>query len=91
MLRVLRQMPFMKVLAIAQTVLLVRRHFRHLTPEDRRRLRELVRRGRSMTATEREELRLLLAKMEPKAFALAAANALSPVRLPRWLLGRLTR
>jgi hypothetical protein len=88
MFGLLRRMPFLKVLAIAQTVLLARRHYRHLDANDRRRLRELVRRGRGMSQAERDELRRLLAKMEPASFAAAAADALSPVPLPRWLPGR---
>jgi hypothetical protein len=91
MLRTLRLMPFFKVLAIAQTVLLARRHVRHLSSQDRRRMRELVMRGRRITPAERDELRRLLAKLEPGAFAAATANAFSPVRLPRWLVTRLTR
>jgi hypothetical protein len=85
MLRLLRRMPFFRVLAIAQTVLLARRHLQKLEPVDRRRLGELVRRGRRMTAAEREELRRLLAKLEPRAFAFATADAFSPVPIPRWL------
>ena len=91
MLRMLRRMPFLKVLAIAQMVLLARRHFGRLDRGDRRRLRELAQRGRSLSPGERDELRRLLSKMEPRAFAMAAADAFSPVRLPRWLAGRATR
>jgi hypothetical protein len=87
MFGLLRRMPFFKVLAIAQTVLLARRHVRQLDANDRRRLRELVRRGRSMSPAERDELRRLLAKIEPRAFAAAAADRFSPVPL-RWLAGR---
>ena len=47
-------------------------------------------RGTKMTAPEREELRSLLGKLEPRAFALATANAFSPVRIPRWIGRRLT-
>jgi plasmid stability protein len=87
----LRQMPFLRVLAIAQTLLLARRHLRGLDMNDRRRMLELVRHGRAMTPEERDELRRLLSKLEPRAFAFAAANTMSPVRLPRWLVTRLTR
>jgi hypothetical protein len=76
-------MPFLKVLAVAELVLLARRHLMGLTPLERRRLAELVRRGRSLEPAEREELRRLLAKLEPRAFAMAAADRMSPVRLPR--------
>ena len=49
MLKTLRAIPFFRLLAIAETVLLVRRHVRMLDAGDRRRLAELVRRGRGMT------------------------------------------
>ena len=91
MLRLLRRMPFLKVLAIAKTVLLVRRHFQRLDAGDRRRLRELAQRGRSLSQAERDELRRLLSKMEPRAFAVAAADAFSPLPLPRRLAGRSAR
>ena len=85
MLRLLRRMPFFRVLAIGKTVLLARRHLRRLEPADRRRLSELVRRGRRITGAERDELRRLLSRLEPRAFAFATANAFSPVPIPRWL------
>jgi hypothetical protein len=91
MFRMLRAMPFFRVLAIARTVLLARRHVRKLDADDRRRLRELASHGHHLNPAERDELRRLLSKLEPKAFALAAANTVSPVRLPRWLVTRLSR
>ncbi|HEX2412426.1 MAG TPA: hypothetical protein VHJ39_14765 [Solirubrobacteraceae bacterium] len=83
-------MPLVRLLAIGQIVLLARRHFRRLNSNDRRRLSELVRRGRDLSPAERDELRRLLSKLEPRQFAAATANAFSPVPLPRWL-ARLTR
>jgi hypothetical protein len=91
MLRQLRRMPFLKVLAIAQALLLARRHVLRLDAGDRRRLRELAKRGRSLSPAERDELRRLLSKMEPRAFAVGAADAFSPVPLPRRLAGRSAR
>jgi hypothetical protein len=91
MLRMLRAMTFLRVLAIAKTVLLVRRHFRRLDKNDRRRLGELARRGTSLNAAERDEMRRILAKLEPRAFALATADAFSPVKIPRWMMSRLQR
>jgi hypothetical protein len=85
MFRLLRRMPVFRLLAIGKIVLLARRHFRGLDTNDRRRLRELLRRGRGMSAAERDELRRLLAKLEPREFVLATVNAFSPVRIPRWL------
>jgi hypothetical protein len=81
-------MPFLKLLAVAQTVLLARRHFQRLNSRDRRRLSELVRRGPRMDSRERTELRRLIGKLEPRAFAATTADAFSPVPLPRWLAGR---
>jgi hypothetical protein len=89
MLKMVRAIPFFRLLAIAQTVLLVRRHLRKLDAGDRRRLAELVRRGRRATPAEREELRRILAKLEPRAFAAAAADAFSPVHVPRWVKRRI--
>jgi hypothetical protein len=91
MFRLLRRMPFLKLLAVAQTLLLARRHLQRLDAKDRSRLAELVRRGRSMDRSEREELRRILSKLEPRAFAVATADAFSPVRLPRRFSGRRTR
>ncbi len=90
MVRPLRAIPFLRLLAIAKTLMLARRHLRGLDTHERRRLRQLVLRGTNMTAAERDELRLLLGKLEPRAFALATANAFSPVRIPRWIGRRLT-
>jgi hypothetical protein len=84
MLGLVRRLPFFRLLAIGQTVLLARRHLGHLDRDDRRRLSALVRKGRSMSAGEREELRALLSKLEPSAFALAAADSFSPLPLRRF-------
>jgi hypothetical protein len=84
----LRRLPFFKLLAIGQTALLARRHVKRLSARDRRRLRELVRRGPRMDARERKELGRLIAKLEPRAFATQTADAFSPVPLPRWLSGK---
>jgi hypothetical protein len=80
---VISRLPFFKLLAIAQIALLVRRHLRNLTPMEMRRMGELVRRGHRLDRDERTELRSLVAKLEPGAFAFAAADRVSPVRLPR--------
>jgi hypothetical protein len=83
MFRTLRHMPFFKVLAIAKLALLARRHLGNLEPGDRRRLGQLVRRGHRLSASERNELRRLVGKLQPRALAWATANAFSPVRLRR--------
>jgi hypothetical protein len=80
-------MPFFRVLAIAQTLFLAHRHLTQLNARDRRRLRALVLRGPTLKKTERDELRRLLAKLEPRAFAFATADRFSPFPLPRRLAG----
>jgi hypothetical protein len=83
-LRSLRRLPFFKILAIGQVALLARRHFQQLDPEQRRRLAELVRRARSLSAEERRELREIVGRLEPRAFAAGAADAFSPLPLRRF-------
>ena len=84
-------MPIFKLLVVAQIALLAWRHLRRLDASDWRRLSELVRRGRRMDRSERDELRRLLGKLEPRAFAAATADAFSPVALPSRLAGRSAR
>ncbi len=79
MFRALRRLPFFKVVAVVQLALLARRHLGHLTPAERRRAAELARHARTLTSEERRELRELALKLEPRAFAGAAVNHLSPV------------
>lgn len=85
--RLATRLPIFRLLAVAQIALLAREHLRQLSPEDRLRLRQLVRRGRSLDGEERRELRALAARLEARAFVMASADKLSPVPLPR----RLTR
>ena len=92
----LRRMPLFKLLAIAEITVLAGRHVSRLTPAERRRLVALLRdgrgRGRNLPDPEREELAALVAKVEPRRFAGAAADRLSPVRLPRRIVnGRARR
>jgi hypothetical protein len=87
MFRTIRRMPFFKLLAIVQLALLARRHFGVLTPAERRRLAELARHPVKLTPAERTEFYDLAVKLEPRAFAGAAADHMSPFPLPR----RLTR
>jgi hypothetical protein len=92
MFRVARRLPFLKVLAIAQLALLARRHLQALSPDERRRMAELARRGRGLTPAERTELRELAGKLEPRAFAGAVADAFSPIPLSgRVIRGRRRR
>lgn len=88
MFRTIRRMPIFKLLAIVQLALLARRHLGVLTPAERRRMLELTRHPRTMTPAERHELRDLALKLEPRAFAGAAADHLSPFPVPKKLRGR---
>ena len=88
MFRTIRRLPFFKLVAILQLALLARRHLGVLTPAERRRMLDLTRHPKTMTPAERRELRDLALKLEPRAFAGAAADRLSPLPLPRKLRGR---
>ena len=83
MFKTVRRLPWFKVLAAVQLALLARRHFGALKPSERRRMAQLARRGHKLSRTERKELLDLAAKLEPRAFAGAAAGKLSPVPLPK--------
>lgn len=77
----------LKLLAIGEIVLLAREHIERLEAHERRRLIELVRRGRGRTRNlnkgERVELAALIDKADARLFVGLAADKLSPVRLPR--------
>ena len=93
---VLKRVPVVKLLAAAEVAMLARDHFQRLTPQERRRLVELVRVGRgrrrNLTEAERDELSGLVAKLEPRVLAGQAVDAISPVPLPRRLVyGRARR
>lgn len=86
MLRSVRRLPFLKVLAVVQVALLARRHLTALSPTERRRMAELARHPRTLTPAERHEFIGLASKLEPRAFAVAAADHVSPLPLPKKLL-----
>ena len=81
-----RRIPVLKLLALAEIALLLREHFTKLDRYERRRLVELVRLGhgrkRNLTPREQEELSRLVRKTEPRLFVGAAADKLSPVKIP---------
>jgi hypothetical protein len=87
----LRRVPMLKLLAMAEIGMLAHDHFRRLDQQDRRRLIALVRLGHgrpsNLNPAQREELRVLVAKLEPRLLAGEAANRLSPFPLP----GRVVR
>jgi hypothetical protein len=80
----------LKLLAAAEVAVLARDHLRRLTPQERRRLITLLRTGRgrrrNLSQDERDELAVLVAKVEPRLLAGEAVERLSPVPLPRRLL-----
>lgn len=86
----LRRLPVFKLLALAELALAARDQLGRLNPSERRRLVELVRRGRgrrrNLAREEREELAALVAKVEPRRFAGLAIDRLSPVPLPKRLV-----
>jgi hypothetical protein len=83
----LKRIPIFKLLALAEIAVLTHAHVTRLTAAERKRLFELVRasRGRkgNLTEAERHELAELVNKMEPRMFAGAAADNLSPIPLPK--------
>lgn len=84
----LKKLPVMRLLLLAELVMLARDHIEQLTPPERRRLVVLVRDAhgrpkRNLSERERDELEALIAKADPKLFASEAAEKLSPVPLPK--------
>lgn len=82
----LKRLPLLKLLAVAQILLMARRHVARLDAADRRRMRELLARGvhdHRLGADERRELADLIRKAEPRAFVGGAVDRLSPVPLPK--------
>lgn len=86
----LRRVPMLKLLALGEVLLLMREHAGKLEPTERRRVLELVRRGRgrasNLSAGERDELARLIAKAEPRLLLGATADKLSPLPLPKRML-----
>jgi len=83
----LRHIPVVRLVAIAEIMLVAHDHMTRLEPQERRRILQLVRNGRGrpqrLSEAEREELRQLLAKAEPRLFVGEVAERFSPVKLPR--------
>jgi hypothetical protein len=77
--RAIRAIPFFRLVIIAQIALLAREHARKLQPMERKRMWELLRNARHLTPAEKDELRGLATKLEPRAFATGAARHMSPV------------
>jgi hypothetical protein len=86
----LRRVPVLKLLAAAEVAMLARDHLMRLDRDQRQRLIELARKGRgrrrNLSEAEREELAMLIAKVEPRLLAGHAVQKLSPLPLPRRLV-----
>jgi hypothetical protein len=86
----IRRIPVVALLSAAEVAVLAKDHYQRLSPAERRRLLTLVRTGRGrtnrLTPRERDELEVLLAKLEPRRLLADAAGKLSPVPLPKRLL-----
>jgi antitoxin (DNA-binding transcriptional repressor) of toxin-antitoxin stability system len=82
--KAVRAIPIARLIAIAELMMLIREHVMRLEPHERRRVIELVRRGRGrpsrLNPRERRELARLVAKAEPRLFATTAAKKLVPFR-----------
>jgi hypothetical protein len=83
----LKRLPVLNLLAIGEVASVARRHLQHLDKDERRRLTTLLRRGPRLSATERDELRGLIAKLDMRALAGSAVQRISPVPLPKRLTG----
>lgn len=82
----LKAIPVARLLAAAEVALLVRQHIMRLDPDERRRVIQLVRKGRgrpsNLSDRERRELARLVQKMEPRVFVDSATKRLTGVSLP---------
>jgi hypothetical protein len=80
-----KKLPVARLLVLGELLLLAREHIVKLEPHERRRVVELVRRGRgrptNLTDRERRELARLLEKAEPRLFVGSAVRKLTGVTL----------
>lgn len=88
----LKRLPILRLLVLGELILLAKDHYERLSPRERRRLVKLLREGHGrpsqLNARQREELAALIAKAEPRGFAGAAVERLSPLPLPEAVVGR---
>lgn len=88
--KVAKAIPLAKLLAAGQVLILARRHWHRLEPDERRRLIALVRQGHgrrsNLSAGDRAELARLIAKADPRLFASLVVQRFSPVPLPSRLI-----
>jgi hypothetical protein len=88
--RLVRGIPVLALLSAGEVAMLAKDHLAKLDAAERRRLIALVARARgrpgSLSEPEREELGMLVAKLDPRLFVGSAAERLSPVPVPKRLL-----
>jgi hypothetical protein len=82
-LPVVRAIPVARLIALAEVALIAHQHIGRLEPKERRRVIELLRRGRgrpsNLSAKERRELAILVAKAEPRLFARSVVKKFNPI------------
>lgn len=82
-LPVVKRIPVARLIVLAEIMILAGEHVGRLKPRERRRVLELLRRGRgrprNLTPKERAELAALVAKAEPKLFARSVAKKFNPI------------
>jgi hypothetical protein len=78
----LKRVPVIKLLFLAEILVLAKRHLEKLSQEERQQLFILLRKGRNITQAERQQLIKLIRLMEPRAFAGQSLDILSPVPMP---------
>ena len=80
---VVKKIPVARLIILAEVAMLAGEHVGRLSPRERRRVLELLRRGRgrpsNLSQRERGELAVLVAKAEPKLFARSVAKKFSPI------------
>ncbi len=80
---VVKRIPVARLIILAEVMMLAGEHVGRLSPRERRRVLELLRRGRgrpsNLSQRERAELATLVAKAEPKLFARSVARKFSPI------------
>jgi hypothetical protein len=80
---VVRKIPVARLVIIAEVAIIAGQHVGRLTPEERRRVIQLITRVRGRTSRlsprERSELSRLVAKAEPKLLAKSVAKKFSPL------------
>lgn len=79
----LRRMPLARLMLLGELAMLAKIHFERLSPAERRRLVLLLRNAKgwpqNLSEREQRELKKLVSKVEPRAFAHEAVARFSPV------------